>query len=132
MSSVLELGYRYVVPALRRALVEIMHEELKLSRAEVARRLGISPSAVSRYLYRERGTRVDVSGSPELLNELRRLATEVASGSLGPYEAEVGLLRIALRALGRRYFCGYHRRLDPRVDPALCRICPELFGALAS
>ncbi len=131
MSSVLELGYRYVLPALKRVLTEVMHEELKLSRVEVARKLGISPSSVSRYLYRKRGAVVELPESPELMDELRRLAAEVARGSLSRYEVEAGLLRIAFRALSKRYFCGHHQKLEPEIDPTVCRICPELFSAFS-
>ncbi len=129
MSSVLELCHRYIIPALKRALTEVMHEELKLSRVEVARKLGISPSAVSRYLHRERGAMVEVSGKPELMSELRRLATEIVRGDMSQYEIEVELLRIAFRALSGKHFCGYHQRLEPEIDPAACSICPELFSA---
>lgn len=87
----------------------------------------ISQSAVSRYLYRERGASIDVSRHPELMREIKALADEVAHGDLSWYDLESRLLRIALHALSRKYFCSYHQRLDPEVNPATCRICPETF-----
>ncbi len=129
MSSVLELGYRYVIPSLRRRLVEILHEEFKLSRVEIARKLGISPSAVSRYLSRERGAYLDVSKVQVVETGLRKLAEEVATGDLDEYAVEGRLVKVAMQALARRYFCGYHARYFG-VDPLKCRICPELFGHL--
>jgi predicted transcriptional regulator len=62
----LELASRYVVPSVMRRLVEILVEEHGLSRVEVARRTGLSPAAVTRYLKGERGSALDVRGIEEL------------------------------------------------------------------
>lgn len=130
MSSVLELGYRYIIPSLRRRLVEILHQELKLGKIEVARKLGISPSAVSRYLNSERGAILDVSRvSPAVEEALRKLAEAVARGDLDHYAVEGELLRIALRAAASRSLCGYHSKYFG-VDPARCGICSRLFSYL--
>jgi|GEM_PF-370614 len=129
MSSVLELGYRYIIPSLRRRLVEILHQELKLGKIEVARKLGISPSAVSRYLSRERGATLDVSKIPPVDSWLRKLAEGIARGDLDAYATEEELLEVALRAAALRLFCSYHLSYFG-VDPLKCRICPKLFGHL--
>jgi predicted transcriptional regulator len=129
MSSVLELGYRYIIPSLRRRLVEILHQELKLSKVEVARKLGLSPSAVSRYLSRERGATLDIHRLPMVEEGLRKLAEGVTRGDLDTYAVEEGLLRIALQAAASRLFCKYHLSYF-NVNPLKCRICPELFGHL--
>lgn len=130
MSSVLELGYRYIIPSLRRRLVEILHEEFKLSRVEIARKLGISPSTVSRYLSRERGAYLNVSRVQTIETDLRKLAEEVAMGDIDVYVVEGKLIKVAMQALAKRYFCGYHARYFG-VNTLKCRICPELFGYLA-
>ncbi len=129
MSSVLELGYRYIIPSLRRRLVEILHHELKLGKIEIARKLGISPSAVSRYLSRERGATLDVSKIPPVDSWLRKLAEGIARGDLDAYATEEELLRITLKAAASRLFCRYHLRYFS-VDPVRCGICPKLFGYL--
>ncbi len=130
MSSVLELGYRYVIPSLRRKLAEILHQELKLSKVEVARKLGISPSAVSRYLNSERGAILDISRLlPAVEEALRKLAEAVAREDLDHYAVEGELLRIALRAAASRSLCGYHSKYFS-VDPARCSICSRLFSQL--
>jgi len=129
VSSVLELGYRYVIPSLRRRLVELLHREFRLSKVEVARKLGLSPSAISRYLSHERGATLEVSKLPTVDTWLRRLAEGVASGSLDRYAVEEELLRIALKAAASRLLCSYHLRYLG-VDPARCGICPKLFGHL--
>ena len=46
---------RYVLPALRGALVSYMYAEKKLKQVDIAKLMGISQSAVSRYINMERG-----------------------------------------------------------------------------
>ncbi len=105
-----------------------MHEELKLSRIEVARKLGISPSAVSRYLYHERGAMIEIPKNSELINDMSKLAEEIAYKDLSQRDVEIRLLKITLNALSKRYFCNFHQKLEPEVNLMTCHICPELFS----
>lgn len=128
MSSVFELGYRYILPSLKRMLTEVMHEELKLSRVEIARKLGISPSAVSRYLSHERGAMLEIPR--ELMNNIRKLAEEITYKNLNQHDVEMRLLKISISALSKKYFCSFHQKLEPKIDPTTCRTCPEVFSKL--
>lgn len=128
MSSVFELGYRHLLPSLKRRLVEVMSSELKMSKVEVARKLRMSPSAVSRYLSKERGASIEVTQFPDVDRELAELARDLSTRDLDWLTVEARLLKISVLAMSRRYLCGFHSRLRPEVDPAKCRICPELFS----
>ncbi|RLE97347.1 MAG: hypothetical protein DRJ57_04555 [Thermoprotei archaeon] len=46
---------RYVLPALRGALISYMYNRRRMGQLEIARLTGVSQSAVSRYVNRERG-----------------------------------------------------------------------------
>lgn len=46
---------RYVLPALRGALVTFMYAERRMKQVDIAKLVGISQSAVSRYIKMERG-----------------------------------------------------------------------------
>jgi predicted transcriptional regulator len=46
---------RYVLPALRGALVTYMYTERKMKQMDIAKLMGVSQSAVSRYINMERG-----------------------------------------------------------------------------
>jgi len=48
MITVFELGYRYVIPSIRRRLVELLVEKHSLEEVEVAKLLSVSTSAASR------------------------------------------------------------------------------------
>lgn len=128
MTSVFELGYRYLLPSLKRRLTEIMSKELKMSEVRIAKKLSITPSAVSRYLSRERGTALDITRFSDLDRELSTLARDLATRDLDWTTIEIRLLKISLLAMSRKYLCELHYKLHPVVDPAKCRICPEIFS----
>jgi len=123
----LDLASRYVVPPLMRRLVEVLVEEYGLSRVEVARKIGLSPAAVTRYLKGERGGLLTVKGLEEVESRVKDLAGRVASGGINVPELQAEVAGIAVYAMAKGYFCGFHAKLDPRFGPEFCSACRYLF-----
>lgn len=69
-----ELAYRYVYPAVKRRLVEILYNEYKLTQQEIARLLYISQSTASRYKNLARRGLIDLSKFKDIDEEIHRLA----------------------------------------------------------
>ena len=126
--TALELAARYVYPAVKRRLAEKLAAR-GLSQAQIARLLGVTQSAVSRYLSAQRG-RYDVTFSRDIDEELERVAEALLQGRLNRYCLHLELTRITILVLARGYACELHARLDPSVDPAACKTCPTLFRGL--
>lgn len=128
MSSVFELGYRYLIPSLKKRLAEIMSRELRMSEVEIARKLKITPSAVSRYLRGERGSAIEVSVITDINEELAKLARDLSTRDLDFLEIEARLLKITIRAMSKKYLCWFHKKIQQSIDPVSCRVCPEVFS----
>ncbi len=128
MSSVFELGYRYLIPSLRKRLAEIMNKELKMSEVEIARKLKITPSAVSRYLRGERGSTIEISTITDINEELTKIAKDLSTQDLDFLEIEARLLKITIQAMSKKYICWFHQKIQQSIDPANCKICPEIFS----
>ncbi len=125
--SVPQLAAKYVYPALRRRLVEILYHEEKMSQIEIAKLLGITQSAVSRYVEGSRGTYIDVSKYKDIEEKLRTLAREIARKKIDIYGIQLELSRITMVFLGKGYACFLHSKLDKDVYPSRCRTCLILF-----
>ncbi|MET1159642.1 MAG: winged helix-turn-helix transcriptional regulator [Thermoprotei archaeon] len=128
-TNVYELAARIVYPALRRSIVEYLWS-LGLSNREIARLLGITPSAVTRYIRRERGVLIDFTGLPWIKERIARLANKILSGEVTVLEVEEELTRLAARILASKTICKYHLKIDPSIDPAKCNVCPRVFGSI--
>ena len=72
---------RYVLPALRGALVTFMYAEKRMRQVDIARLVGISQSAVSRYINMERGLyRRMVDELPEMRSLLEGAVAKLGKG----------------------------------------------------
>ncbi|ABN69378.1 conserved hypothetical protein [Staphylothermus marinus F1] len=127
MKSIFELAYRYIVPYINRRIVEIMYQH-GLSEIEIARKLRITPSAVSRYLAKQRGVQIDLSRNIDVERKLEELAEKIIDKNPSIYEIYRDITSLTLYIMSKKYMCNIHKKLDPEIDPLKCNICPELFG----
>ncbi|MEO3993689.1 MAG: transcriptional regulator [Desulfurococcaceae archaeon TW002] len=106
MSSVFELGYRYLIPSLKRRLTEIMNKELRMSEVEIARELKITPSSVSRYLRGERGAAIEIATYTDINEELIKLAKDLSKQDLDLQTIEIRLLKITIQVMSKNTYAG--------------------------
>jgi len=126
-TNAFEAVAKYVYPSLRRRLVEILREK-GLNQMQVAKLLYITQSAVSRYLRMNRGALVDVEKFPDIDDKLKGLAETIVKERPDEYYIHGELVKIAIEMLGKGYVCSFHSKVDPEIDPRVCKICIEIFG----
>jgi len=124
--SVFELGYRYLLPSINRRLVEKLWE-LGLMKIEIARKLKLSHSAVSRYLSMQRGYFINLRRFPDVEEMIAKLALTIKEKNLSIYDIQKEILKIALYVLSRKYLCEYHAKISLGIEPDKCNICPTIF-----
>ncbi|MEM2739445.1 MAG: helix-turn-helix domain-containing protein [Candidatus Bathyarchaeia archaeon] len=128
MISIFELGYRYVIPSIKRRLTEKLIE-VGLTQREAARKLGLSISTVSRYLSMERGVFIDLASYSDVDKTVNDLALAVKDDSIDFYDIQIWIHRIAFYMLSRKYICKIHAKIDLGIDPDRCSICPKLIAS---
>lgn len=124
--SVFELGYRYLLPSINRRLVEKLCE-LGLMKIEIARKLKLSHSAISRYLAMQRGYFIDLTRFPDVEEMIAKLALTIKEKNLSIYDIQREILKIALYVLSRKYLCEYHAKISLDIELDKCNICPTIF-----
>jgi predicted transcriptional regulator len=129
MISLFEFSYRYVIPSIKRRLVEKLID-MGMTQREVSKKLGLSASAVSRYLSMERGSAINVASFSDLDENIGKLALLIKDKNADHHTIQLAMYRIALYALSRKYMCEDHSKVDLSVNPKTCLICPALFGNL--
>ncbi len=125
MKSVFEFASKHIEPSLKRSLILKLLSR-NMSRAEIARCLGISPSLVTRYIKGERGIH-DFTVIREIDQELEKLSDEIATRKLCGEGVYVKVAKLTLHVLSKKYACGVHYLASRDVDPSKCNICPSLF-----
>jgi predicted transcriptional regulator len=130
LRSVFEFASRHIEPSLKRALILKLLSR-NMSRAEIARCLGVSPSLVTRYVKRERGIH-DFTVIREIDQKLEKLSDEIATRKLCGEGVYVEIAKLTLHILSKKYACGVHYLASRDVDPSKCNICSSLFRGVVS
>jgi len=130
MKTPYELAYRYVIPYIQRRLVQALRAR-GLSNTEIAKKLGITPSAVTRYLKGERGTGIDLSMYADVEEAIEKIADAVIRRGLDKYGVMTAATAVTAYVLSRKYLCAYHAQIDEGVDPSKCSVCTQVFSSSA-
>ncbi|MCX8183431.1 MAG: transcriptional regulator [Crenarchaeota archaeon] len=127
MEDVFELTYRYVVPSVRRVLAGKLVEK-GMFRKKAAEILGLSRSAVSRYLNSERGTLIKITEFKDVMRLVEKVAESIIQEKINEYKVQEEIAKIATYFMSKKYFCGTHKKINPKVDTVKCRICSKVFS----
>jgi predicted transcriptional regulator len=71
------VGVRTVLPAVKAIMARTMVEKHDLNEKQAADLLGLSQSAVSRYVGRERGNRLEIENTTEVLTLVNQMVTSL-------------------------------------------------------
>ncbi len=91
-----EVKVKYVLPAIRTALVTILERDLGLSTYQIAKVLGVTPAAVCNYRSSRRSSKKvyeELMSNEEYAAELRKWARKLVEGSVDPGDALCVLCR---------------------------------------
>ncbi len=97
----------YLLPAVGAELARELSAS-GMPQKEIAKRLGVTPAAVSHYLKGSRGSEVKLG--KKSLAEVRRLAGEVREGKADDAKMLLAVCGICRIAWGERVLCAHHAR----------------------
>ena len=118
-----EVVSKFLLPAVRALIARKLIEKHGFTQVEAASKLGLTQSAMSRYIALERGQKI---GN---IKEVRRLtgaiAENIAKSQLSQEEVNLKMCDIctAFRKSGK--LCGLHKHIIPTLSKK-CRICYEI------
>ncbi len=127
--SVFDFAGKYVVPAIKKRLVEILYREYDVNQLTISRLLGISQSSVSKLISRPRRLVLVWTDLPSAEERVRELADELISGVLSDKELELSINRLTLELLRGKSLCQYHFMITGGGRFGSCDLCPKLFNS---
>ncbi|MGC9209661.1 MAG: transcriptional regulator [Acidilobus sp.] len=77
LQSPCEVAARDVMPSIRASIAYVLTTEMRFSKYEAAKLLGVTPAAVANYLERKRGDKYldEILKDPQILEKVREAAT---------------------------------------------------------
>ena len=117
-----EVAAKSVIPALRAMVARELIEDYGLKQEIVAKRLGVTQAAVSKYIHLIRGEAVELESAPEV-HKISNSIAATLSKEVNPLVVSQAFCQAStdIRALG--LMCETCHHVDPAWDVAHCTIC---------
>ena len=115
-----EIAVWYLIPSIRKEIAKILVENHSLSQKEVARLLGLTDSAVSKYLNKKRG--IELKFNEEEMKKIKATAKKISENK--DYSASY-LFKLSNELMGSECLCKLHKKIDPSI-PKNCSICSSI------
>ncbi len=126
MSVPCEIAVKTTLPVIRAMLARELMTEHKLKQADAAKRLGVSQPAISLYRRKIRGKALNLENDTDILNLVRKFASELADDKLSRQEYVLRVCEICKTIRGKGLLCELHRSIDPSIIPSKCELCLTL------
>jgi len=118
-----EIMTNYILPAVRAQIARELIEKHNFTQVSAANKLGMSQSAMSRYLALNRGSRTQLSD--EFVRSIRMVAEDLANRDSPSSLTIEETCRICISLRRSGDFCKLHRELDKEIlDP--CDACIKI------
>ena len=122
-----EVAVKSLVPAIRSAIARDLIQTYRLKQKEVARLLGVTQTAVSKYTRRVRGVVFKVEDIEEVQPTLREIAVSLANGGMSKYELVAKFCVVCRVIRLKGLMCELCKLSDPSIDVQQCFVCNSDF-----
>ena len=118
-----EVAVKSLVPAIRSAIARELIQTYGLKQEDVAKLLGVTQTAVSKYTRHVRGAIIKIEEVEEVQPMIKEIVVLLANGRMSKYEL-VGRFCVACEIIRRkRLMCELCKRSDPSIDVQQCFVC---------
>jgi len=126
--NLLDFISKYVYPSIKKCLIQILHEDYKLSLKKISEKLHMSRGLVSKYINGVRGTTIKLNKDDQICKDISVLAKEAVNNDLDAFHIKQRLIRIMFKWLYMGFFCNKHIEIDREKEFLRnCKLCMILF-----
>jgi hypothetical protein len=112
-----------VVPAIRALLARELTETYGMKQEKAASLLGITQTAVSKYLHHVRGRVLSIEGEKEVNTLIIKTAASLANGNLDRPTLALQICNTCNLIRKKRLMCKLCKRADPTLNIKQCKLC---------
>ena len=123
MSTPCEIAVKCVLPAVRALTARELIQNFGLKQAETAKKLGISQSAISHYIRKNRGTALDLKEDAEIYDEVKEIAAKIYAKENPKINLISRLCKVCKIVRKKRLMCTLHGNCDAELNVNECEIC---------
>ncbi|HKW04651.1 MAG TPA: helix-turn-helix domain-containing protein [Nitrososphaerales archaeon] len=124
MQTPYEIAAKSVIPAIRGIISRSLIEK-HMTQAEIARALGITQPAVSKYFSEKRGRAIDFDDHEEVKRMAEVVALGIVSHSMDDIHVANMIKEICDYVMRSGYMCELHYEIDPKSKEMNCTMCMD-------
>lgn len=132
MMTPCEIAVKSVIPAIRAYVAKELTQTYKMRQNDVASLLGITQTAVSKYVRDVRGRVIRVDQTAEIRNMMNEIALEVAREKTSGPQVTLRLCEVCKLVRQNGLMCRLCKRSDTTLDVNLCNVCKNGGGCKTS
>ena len=123
MSTPCEVAVKSVIPALRAYVAKVLTQSYGLKQTDIARLLGITQTAVSKYTTHARGAVLQVENVDQVQVIVKEICVSLVNGDMTRNELIKHFCTACRTIRQKRLMCDLCKRSDPTIDIQRCLIC---------
>jgi len=118
-----EVVSKYLLPAVRALIARKLIEKYDYTQVDAASKLGLTQSAMSRYIALDRGQKIrNIKEAQRLTGDI---AKNIAKSLLSQEEVILKMCDVCITFRKSGALCGLHRHIVPTISKK-CRVCYEI------
>jgi len=121
-----EVAVKSVVPAIRAYIAKELTQTYKMKQTDVAYVLGITQTAVSKYLSNVRGQAIRIDQEMEIQSMMNEIASKIADRRVSGPRLVLEFCHVCEAVRGSGLMCALCQRSDPSLDIKKCLICKPM------
>ena len=118
-----EIAVKSVIPAIRAHVAKELTQTHKMKQRDVANLLGITQTAISKYVRDVRGQVIKIDQTREIRNMMNEIASEVADEKISGPQLTLRFCEVCIAVRRNGLMCELCKRFDSTVDIQLCNVC---------
>lgn len=118
-----EVAVKSVVPAIRALLAEELTETYRMKQTEVAQLLGITQTAVSKYIHHVRGRALSPKIEEEVGTLIVQTAKSLSNDGMDRTALALHICNTCKIIRKKRLMCELCKRVNPTLDIEKCQLC---------
>jgi len=118
-----EIAVKSVIPAMRAYVAKELTQTHKMKQNDVANLLGITQTAISKYVRDVRGRVIIIDQTEEIRNMMDEIALEAAGDKISGPQLTLRFCQVCGTVRRNGLMCGLCKRFDPALDIRKCEVC---------
>jgi len=123
MPAPCEVAVKSLIPAIRAHIAKELIQTYKMKQTDVAYVLGITQTAVSKYVSNVRGQAVRLDRAKEIQDMMNETASKIADKKVSGPQLTLEICSVCRAARRDGLMCQICERVDPTLKNTLCNIC---------